>query len=88
MCLVSGAGTHKRQGAFPEICCFGLFLPFQAHRWFGSSLDFTHITMMGILRASGVISMLMGMGLPNPVGILEHRPEVRGQLDSEETSFF
>lgn len=32
--------------------------------------------------------MLMGMGHPNPAGILDYQPDVGGQLHSEETFFF
>lgn len=36
LCLVCGAGKPGRHDALPEICCFSLFLPFQAHKWFRS----------------------------------------------------
>lgn len=43
---------------------------------------------MGIFGAVEVISVLMGMEHPNPAGILEHQPDVGGQLGLEETFFF
>lgn len=76
LCLVSGAGKPGRRGALTDL--FMSIFATPDPKWLRSRLNCTRITEVEVFRVAEAISVLMGIGHPNPAVILEHQPDVGG----------